>query len=72
MKKELKKFYPDSFLESVNLLDRQKYQGKGRPRKSDYMTIREAQIRLNNYFNNMIDENHKILKLRMKYYDESL
>lgn len=55
--------YGESLFTAPILLDRQKYSGRGRPKKTDYMTVGEAQ--------RIINENHNLM-LKGKYlYDKS-
>ena len=39
--------YGSSLMEERNIIDRFKYKGRGRPRNEDYITIEEAQKKLN-------------------------
>ena len=40
-------FYGDSLFEAPTIIDREKYQGKGRPRKTDYISVIQAQKKIN-------------------------
>lgn len=43
------------FLSTFNLLDREKYKGKGRPRKGDYIQFKDSNKRLNTIRNQYLE-----------------
>ena len=46
--------YGDGLLEALTIVDTRTYRGKGRPRKTDYMSAIEAQRRINELRNSLI------------------
>lgn len=57
-------FYSDGLFDCV-VLDRTKYRGKGRPRKTDYISLTEAQLLI-------IKWNRQFLERAMDFYDRSI
>lgn len=48
-------FYSESIFATAKLIDYDKYKGVGRPRKTDYMSFRKAQRKINAMTNQLID-----------------
>lgn len=48
--------YGDGLFEAPIIVDREKYQGRGRPRKTDYISVIQAQRKINQYRNLMINK----------------
>lgn len=48
------KFFSD-WLSTFNLLNREKYKGRGRPRKGDYITLFGTQKRINTIYNQYLE-----------------
>ena len=46
--------YGDSLFTAPLIVDREKYSGRGRPRKSDYISVIQAQRKINEYHNQII------------------
>ena len=47
-------YYGDGLMGEKIIIDRRKYKGLGRPRKSDYITLKEAQKQINGFMNAVI------------------